>query len=183
MWWTQTPTPQPLVPLQGRAHCHSFWVCCPYFRDHLSCRELRCTPQSLPDLGASGLSHFSSVQVNSARSFWYQGSSWVYLVCHQTCTVPWHFLITSPALFFFLLQISRAPLISSLHTKLSLRRCLLGSPTWHMEWLIHMVSPRCFSRLPLRFWDGKESMMRKKLMLGVEELKKKSKIGVSNKII
>ena len=53
-------------------------------------------------------------------------------------------------------QISRAPLISSLHTKPSLRMRLLGSPAWHMEWLIHMVSPRCFSLLPLRFWDGKE---------------------------
>ena len=107
MWWTQIPTPQPLLPLHGRAHCHSFWVCCPHFRDHLSCRELQCTPQSLPDLGASGLSHFSSVQVNSARSLWYQGSTWVYLVCRQTCTVPWHFPISSPASFLSLPQMSK----------------------------------------------------------------------------
>ena len=133
MWWTQIPTPQTLLPLQGRAYSHSFWVCCPYFRDHLSCRELRCTPQSLADLGASGVSYFSSVQVNSARSSWYQASTRVYLICRQTCTVPWHFPVTSPASFFSLAQISRAPLTSSLHTKPPHRMHILGSPTWHME--------------------------------------------------
>lgn len=109
VWWTQIPTPQTLLPLQGRAYSHSFWVCCPYFRGHLSCRELRCTPQSLADLGASGLSHFSSVQVSSARSSWYQASTRVYLICRQTWTVPWHFPVTSPASFLSLAQISRAP--------------------------------------------------------------------------
>lgn len=52
--------PTSTAPSKEVAQYHSFWVCCPYFRDHLSCRAM-CTPQSLPDLGASGLSHFSSV--------------------------------------------------------------------------------------------------------------------------
>ena len=100
------------------------------------------------------------------------GHSWV---CRQTCTVAWHFLVTNPASFFSHPQISRAPLINILYTKPPLRVCFLGNPTWHMEWLIHMVPPRPFSQLPLRFWDGKDSMMRKKLMLEVEELKKKKR--------
>ena len=202
MWWTQIPTPQPLLPLQGRAHCHSFWVCCPYFRDHLSCRELPCTPQSLPDLGASGLSHFSSVQLRQVTlvprlhlglpglspdlhctlTFPHKQSCLVFipttnikvkvevksLSCVRLLATPWTAAHQAPPSMGFSRQeywsgvpspspqISRAPLISSLHTKPSLRMRLLGSPTWHMEWLVYMVSPRCFSLLPLRFWDGQE---------------------------
>lgn len=64
----------------------------------------------------------------------------------------------------------RAPVKNILHQTPS--QCASwGNPTWHREWMIHTVSLRPFTLLPLRFQDGKGSMIGKKLM-EVDKFKK-----------
>lgn len=83
----------------------------------------------------SRLSPSSSVQLNSDRPSWVQHSTEVSWGCHQTCTVAWHFPVTSSAYFCSLPQIltSRVPLINTLYSSHPLRVSLLGNPAWRQH--------------------------------------------------